>query len=95
MIYDILKQPVISEKSFSQADEGKYVFWITTETNKIQVKEAVEKAFKVSVTAVNIINLKGKVKSSGKRRGQGSRKDRKKAIVTLKKGQEIKELKVS
>lgn len=93
MIYDILRQPVISEKSFAKAEEGKYVFWVSTTANKITVKEAVEKAFKVDVRNVNTLNLKGKLKSFG-RKSVGKRKDRKKAIVTLKKGQEIKELKV-
>ena len=60
MIYDILQKPVISEKSFSKADEGKYVFWVRKSSNKIQIKEAVEKNFKVDVTGVNIINIKGK-----------------------------------
>lgn len=94
MIYDILEKPVISEKSFSKAEEGKYVFWVRNDSNKIQIKEAVEKNFKVEVVKVNVVNLKGKAKSFGRKRTEGKRKDKRKAIVTLKKGQEIKELKV-
>ena len=95
MIYNILERPVISEKSFAKAEESKYVFWVNRNTNKLQIKEAVEKNFKVNVLSVNIINVKGKVKNYGRMKNAGKRKDRKKAIVMLKKGQEIKELKIS
>lgn len=95
MLYDIIEKPVISEKSFAKAEEGKYVFWVSKNSNKMQIKEAVEKGFKVDVLSVNIINVKGKVKNYGRIKNAGKRKDRKKAIVMLKKGQEIKELKVS
>ncbi|MCL4387167.1 MAG: 50S ribosomal protein L23 [Patescibacteria group bacterium] len=88
---DILVKPVISEKSFAGAESGKYFFWVDSKVNKLQVKEAVEKGFKVEVTDVNILVQKGKVKTFGRKRKEGKRSDKKKAIVTLKKGQEIKD----
>lgn len=88
-IYDVIEKPVISEKSFKEAENGKYLFWVPLSANKIQVKEAVEKIFKVDVTNVTTIVMKGKIKVL--KRIKGKRKDKKKAIVTLKEGQEIKE----
>lgn len=90
-IYDVIEKPVISEKSFSLGEKGKYLFWVPLTANKIQIKEAVQEIFKVDVTNVTTSVVKGKVKSL--KRVKGKRKDRKKAIVTLKEGQEIKEFK--
>lgn len=87
--HDIIEKPVISEKSFGQAESGKYLFWVPLKANKIQIRDAVQKIFKVDVTEVATLVVKGKVKMM--KRVKGQRKDRKKAIVTLKKGQEIKE----
>ncbi len=80
--------PKISEKAIGLAETGKYVFEVPTRSNKIEVKHAVESAFKVKVTDVNIIVAKGKTKQF--RRVTGTRSDIKKAIVTLKKGDTIK-----
>jgi large subunit ribosomal protein L23 len=87
----VLKQPVISEKSFSMSDGGKYVFLVSQNATKTEVKQAVEKAFKVHVTSVNTIIVKGKVKRFGKIFGK--RKDYKKAIVTVKAGETIEDFK--
>lgn len=80
--------PKISEKAIALAEKGKYVFEVPKSSNKIQVTRAVESAFKVKVTDVNILVIKGKVKQF--RRFKGQRSDIKKAIVTLKKGDSIK-----
>jgi large subunit ribosomal protein L23 len=80
--------PKISEKAIYLADRGQYVFEVPTRVNKIEVAQAVEAAFKVKVTGVNILVAKGKVKSF--RRQTGKRTDIKKAIVTLKSGDSIK-----
>ena len=79
--------PHISEKAVAMAETGVYVFDVPTNANKISVTQAVEAAFKVEVTAVNILVTKGKLKKFQK--GSGRRKDIKKAYVTLKKGQTI------
>jgi large subunit ribosomal protein L23 len=80
--------PRITEKAISLAEQGIYVFDVPTSTNKIEVTKAVEAAFKVDVTDVNIIVAKGKVKRF--RQTLGRRVDTKKALVKLKKGQTIK-----
>jgi len=87
----VLKQPVISEKSFSMAEDGKYVFIVNIDSTKTEVRLAVEKAFKVHVTAVHTIIVKGKRKKFGKTTGK--RSDYKKAIVTVKSGETIEDFK--
>jgi len=87
--FEIVEKPVISEKSFAFAENGKYVFWVPLSANKIEIGKAIKERFKVDVVSINTVLVKGKVKSL--KRIIGKRKDRKKAIVTLKKGQEIKE----
>jgi large subunit ribosomal protein L23 len=87
----ILKQPVISEKSFVLADRDKYVFIVQKEANKIEITKAIETAFKVHVIKVNTFLIKGKVKRFG--RITGKRSDYKKAIVSIKKGEKIEEFK--
>ena len=79
--------PHISEKAVAQAETGVYVFDVPADANKISVAQAVEKAFKVEVTDVNILVTKGKLKRFQKTTGR--RKDVKKAYVTVKKGQTI------
>ncbi|ACL18491.1 Ribosomal protein L25/L23 [Desulfitobacterium hafniense DCB-2] len=84
---DVLKRPVISEKSVGLIEENKYSFWVDTAANKIEIKNAVEKMFKVKVVDVRTINVDGKKKRVGKHVGRTA--DRKKAIVTLKAGDRI------
>ncbi|WP_218047325.1 50S ribosomal protein L23 [Staphylococcus pasteuri] len=81
---DILKRPVITEKSSEAMAEDKYTFDVDTRANKIQVKIAVEEIFDVKVDNVNIINYKPKKKRMG--RYQGYTNKRRKAIVKLKEG---------
>ncbi|MDR2748405.1 MAG: 50S ribosomal protein L23 [Bifidobacteriaceae bacterium] len=86
--YDILITPVISEKSYSRIDEGKYTFVVNKDSNKTQIKNAVESIFDVKVEKVNTLNRKGK--TSRTRMGTiAKRSDIKHAIVTLKQGQTI------
>lgn len=84
---DVLKSPVISEKSVGLVEENKYTFWVDPAANKIEIKAAVEKMFKVTVVDVRTLTVKGKMKRVG--RYQGKTPDRKKAIATLKAGDKI------
>ena len=86
--YEILVKPLVSEKSMLLMGENKYSFAVAKDANKIEIKNAVEKMFNVTVIGVNTRNIKGKVKRQG--RYEGKRADVKKAIVTLKAGDQIK-----
>jgi large subunit ribosomal protein L23 len=88
-VNNVLVQPVISEKSYKAAQDGIYMFIVDAEVNKNQVKEAVEKQFKVTVTAVKTITTPGKRVRFGKTRKPGRRSDTKKAVVRLKAGDKI------
>jgi large subunit ribosomal protein L23 len=79
--------PKISEKAIYLAERGIYVFEVPTSTNKIEIAKAVEAAFKVNVTDVNIVIHKGKVKRF--KQVFGREKDTKKAMVKVKAGQSI------
>ena len=81
---DVLLAPVVSEKSYSLLDEGKYTFIVDPRANKTEIKIAVEDVFGVKVASVNTINRKGKARKT--RFGLGKRKDTKRAIVTLREG---------
>ena len=78
---DILLAPVISEKSYGLIEEGTYTFLVHPDSNKTQIKIAVEKVFGVTVTSVNTANRQGKRKRT--KFGFGKRKDTKRALVTL------------
>ena len=86
-IYQVLIKPTITEKSTLLQESGKYTFHIAPKANKVQVKEAVERNFGVTVLDVNITKLHGKKKRYGARITQ--RPDTKKAVVTLKQGDRI------
>ncbi|WP_412521578.1 50S ribosomal protein L23 [Staphylococcus simulans] len=81
---DVLKRPVITEKSSEAMAEDKYTFDVDTRANKTQVKIAVEEIFDVKVDKVNTVNYKAKKKRMGRYQGYTNR--RRKAIVTLKEG---------
>lgn len=83
----ILLQPTITEKATLLQESGKYTFRIAATANKVQVKEAVEKSFNVTVLDVNITKLRGKRKRYGPRFKKMP--DVKKAVVTLKPGDRI------
>ena len=84
---DVLLRPVISEKSYRLADDGKYTFLVAPSANKTQIRQAVEQIFHVKVTGVNTINRPGKRRRT--RYGWGRRPDTKRAIVTLAEGERI------
>ena len=85
--YDIIRSPVLSEKSTIATEQGKVVFNVLKSATKPEIKAAVEALFKVKVTGVNTLIRKGKVKRF---RGiVGKQSDLKKAIVTLAEGQSI------
>ncbi|WP_166877038.1 MULTISPECIES: 50S ribosomal protein L23 [unclassified Salinibacterium] len=81
---DIIIAPVVSEKSYSLIDDGKYTFVVDPRANKIEIKLAIEKIFNVRVASVNTLNRAGKTRRT--KFGTGKRKDTKRAIVTLKSG---------
>ena len=87
-LYEVIKRPIISEKSTALAEvAGKYVFEVATESNKQEIKDAVQNLFNVKVTAVRTLTMHGKVKRVG--RFETKRANWKKAIVTLVEGQKI------
>jgi large subunit ribosomal protein L23 len=87
-IYDVLKKPLITEKTTIEKDAKNIIaFAVNSDANKIEIKEAVEKFFKVEVKEVNTVNVAGKTKRFGKHTGK--RSNWKKAYVTLKEGSSV------
>jgi len=86
-LYEVLKRPLITEKSTALQALGKYAFEVNRDANKYEIKDAVQKAFKVSVTAVNIVTVPGETHRVGK--NKVFRHPWKKAIVSLKEGDKI------
>ncbi len=86
-LFDVLVRPLVTEKNTILQAQNKYAFEVAGEANKPQVKQAVEKAFKVKVETVNIIKVPGRTKRVGRRLVHTS--PWKKALVTLKTGDKI------
>ncbi len=86
-LYEVLRRPLITEKNTELQAQNKYAFEVDGEANKPLVKQAVEKAFKVRVTGVNVITVPGKTRRVGRR--QVLTRSWKKAIVTLQPGDKI------
>ena len=86
-LYEVLRRPLITEKNAVLQMEGKYAFEVANEATKPQVKQAVELAFKVKVTGVNVMTMPGKERRVGKRNVR--KPSWKKAIVTLQPGDRI------
>ena len=84
---DIILSPVISEKSYGLIEDNVYTFVVHPDSNKTQIKIAIEKIFKVKVSSVNTANRQGKRKRT--RAGFGVRADSKRAVVTLREGDRI------
>ena len=84
---EVLVKPLITEKSTLLQEEGKYVFHVAPRSNKVQIKEAVQKSFGVVVLDVNICRVRGKLKRYGPKLSRTP--DMKKAIVTLRPGDRI------
>ena len=84
---EILKAPVITEKSEIAREAGKFTFKVDPRANKLEIKEAIEKLFNVKVTSIRTLNVKPKKRRVGRYYGLTNRT--KKAIVTLEEGQTI------
>ncbi len=86
-IYQIVKRPIITEKTMKLVEKGKYTFEVDKNANKQEIKEAIEKLFNVSVVKVNVINEIAKAKRVGQHSGFAPAVS--KAIVTLAEGNKI------
>lgn len=86
-LYDVIRSPVVTEKSTMASENSQVVFKVAMSATKPEIKEAVERLFNVKVVAVNTLVRKGKTKRFKGVKGQQS--DFKKAIVTLEEGQAI------
>ncbi|MFC1998088.1 50S ribosomal protein L23 [Chloroflexota bacterium] len=86
-VYEVLRRPLVTEKGTVLQEQNKYIFEVAKGANKPQVKQAVEKAFNVTVKSINIMTVVGKKKRYG--RAITQRPDWKKAVVTLKEGDSI------
>ena len=81
-VYDIIRRPVITEQSMEDIAAKKYVFMVDIDSNKTEIKAAVEEIFGVKVAKVNTIRMQGKLKRNGAQPA-GRRAAYKKAMVTL------------
>ncbi|ACV59713.1 MULTISPECIES: 50S ribosomal protein L23 [Alicyclobacillus] len=81
---DLIKRPIITERSTELMEENKYVFEVDRRANKVEIRKAIEKLFDVQVESVHTMNVRGKKKRVGKFVGRTP--DWKKAIVKLKPG---------
>ena len=86
-IYDKILSPLVTEKSTNMSDQNKIIFKVPSKANKIILKKNIEKIFKVNVTKINIINKQPRKKTVRGKKVKVS--GYKKAIITLKKGQNI------
>ena len=86
-IYNIIKNPVVTEKTTKIAENNQFVFKVDVSSSKESIKMAIEKIFKVKVKNINTIKIKGKTKVF--KGTKGKRADYKKAIVSLKEGETL------
>jgi len=86
---DVIIEPVVSEKSYGLLDGGVYTFVVHPDSNKTEIRQAVESIFNVRVQKVNTLNRKGKRKRNRRQATFGKRPDTKRAIVTLAEGDRI------
>ena len=89
---EVIKAPVVSEKSYAGFDEGVYTFVVDQSANKVEIRQAVETLFSVKVLKVRTQNRDGKRKRNRKTGTWGKRSDKKIAVVTLKDGDKIEVL---
>jgi large subunit ribosomal protein L23 len=89
-IYQVLKRPILTEKTDFQRDDNQYVFEVDRQANKLQIREAVEEIFDVEVLAVNTMIMKPKRRRLG-RKMITTRPAWKRAVVTLAPGERIQE----
>jgi large subunit ribosomal protein L23 len=86
-LFEVIRRPLVTEKNTSLQSMGKYSFEVDSDANKVQIKEAVEKAFKVTVNSVNVMTVRGREQKVGRRKILAN--TWKKAVVTLKTGDKI------
>lgn len=86
-IHEVIRRPILTEKSVRGNEAGKYTFEVALGANKLAVKQAVEGIFSVQVRKVNVINIPGRVRRRGRYTFTSARV--RKAIVTLAPGQKI------
>jgi large subunit ribosomal protein L23 len=86
---NVILGPIISEKSMSEASLGRYTFKVANDAGKYDIKKAVEEKFKVNVTKITTVLVKGRGKRQGTRRVDVVQTPYKKALVTVKEGQKI------
>ena len=87
--HDVLRRPVVTEKSTMLGEQNQYVFEVARAANKIEIRRAVEEIFKVNVRAVNIVNVHPRLRTMMMGRSHGMTSAHKKAIVTVQAGQRI------
>lgn len=90
--YDIIRRPIITEKSALLAEKAVYTFEVAKDANKVEIKKAIEEIFNVKVVAIRTVNVHKKAKRMS--RYEGFKAAYKKAIVRLEPGQTIKEFEV-
>ena len=90
--YDIIKRPIITEKSALLAEKAVYTFEVAKDANKVEIKKAIEEIFGVKVVAIRTVNVHRKAKRMS--RYEGFKAAYKKAIVRLEPGQTIKAFEV-
>ena len=88
-IFEVIERPLITERATQLKSANQYVFRVAASANKQEIRSAVEQLFKVKVTGINTLHVRGKFRRMGAARG-AYRPGWKKAIVTVQKGQEIK-----
>ncbi|HYA68362.1 MAG TPA: 50S ribosomal protein L23 [Acidimicrobiales bacterium] len=86
---EVLRRPVVSEKSYALMDDGVYIFVVAPDATKVEIRHAVQEAFGVRVTKVNTLNRKGKVRRNRRTNTFGTRPSTKRALVTLHEGDRI------
>ena len=87
-VFDVIREPKLTEKTLSLKEEvNQFAFSVDPKANKIQIKESIEKSFKVSVLKIRTMNVRGDKKKLG--RHEGYKSSWKKALVTLKEGETI------
>ena len=90
--YDIIRRPIITEKSALLAEKAVYTFEVAKEANKVEIKKAIKEIFEVKVVAIRTVNVHRKPKRMS--RYEGFKSAYKKAIVRLEPGQTIKAFEV-
>ena len=86
---DVIREPIVSEKSYALLDRGVYTFKVDSRASKPEIHDAVESIFGVTVVKVNTLNRKGTATRNRKTGTRGKRADTKRAIVTLAAGDSI------